>query len=93
MADLNQWIEVDGCGAMPTSLIFSMEQLNITTVNSFPPVTFVPAGGLFELTINATTYTPVDGSFTLSGQNIVWTSPFITVNPGDTVVAVYSYQG
>ena len=93
MTPFNQWIETDGCGAMPKSLLTSMEQLTIATLNTFPSVQFTPAGGLFLLTINASTYTPDDGSFTLSGKNITWTSTFVSVNPGDTVVAVYSYEG
>ena len=93
MSAFNQWIEVDGCGAMPTDIITATEHLNITTVNFFPPVQNLPEGGLFLLIINATTYTTADGSFSVSDQNITWTSPFISVNPGDDVVAVYSYRG
>lgn len=93
MANFNQWIETDGCGAMPTSLLTSMEPLIITTLNVLPPVQHDPVGGLFLLIINATTYTPDDGSFTVSGRNVIWTSSFLSVNPDDTVVAVYSYEG
>ena len=63
------------------------------TVNILPAVAHDPFGGLFELVINATTYTPVDGSFTVTGRQVAWTSSFLSVNPGDTVVAVYSYKG
>ena len=93
MAIFNEWIDTDGCGTMPTSLLTSMELLVIPSLNTFPPVAFDPVGGMFMLIINATTYTPDDGSFTLSGRNVLWASPFISVNPGDTVVAVYSYEG
>jgi hypothetical protein len=93
MPAFNEWIVTDGCADMPKSLLNSMESLTITTLNTFPPVNFDPFGGLFMLIINATTYTPDDGSFTVTGRQINWTSSFISVNPGDTVVAVYSYEG
>jgi hypothetical protein len=90
---MNEWIITDGCGTMPTSLLISMESLTITVANSFPLVAFNPVGGLFMLIINATTYTPDDGSFSVVDRQILWSSTMITVSPGDTVVAVYSYEG
>lgn len=96
MTSFNQWIEVDGCGTMPTSLIFAMENLTIEATNVFPPLANTPSGGLMTLVVNNSTFTPddgPDGSFTLSGNQITWTSPAFSVNPGDVVVAIYSYQG
>ena len=90
MAAFNQWVVVDGCGAMPTSLLTSMELLPITTQNRIPPIQFDPTGGLFQLIVNGSTFTPDDGSFTFFDKTISWTSSVIAVNPGDTVVAVYT---
>jgi hypothetical protein len=70
-----------------------MEPLVITTTNVLPPVSFLPVGGMFMLIINNSTFTPDDGSFSVSGQNISWLSSVDSVNHGDTVVAVYSYMG
>jgi hypothetical protein len=89
----NTWVETTGCGDMPLSLQNNMEPLTITTSNMLPPVSFVPEGGLFMLVINGTTFTPDDGSFTLSGAHITWTSNIYSVNPTDTVIAIYSYMG
>jgi hypothetical protein len=33
---MNEWIETDGCGAMPSNIVTSMEPLTIVTVNIFP---------------------------------------------------------
>ena len=92
-SSFNAWIETDGCGAMPLNLLTNMEPLTITATNVLPPVSFLPVGGLFMLIINNSTFTPDDGSFMISGQSIVWLSSVDSVNPGDTVVAVYSYMG
>jgi hypothetical protein len=89
----NTWVPTTGCGSMPLSLTNFMELLVITIANTIPPVTNVPAGGLFILFINGVSFTPDDGSFTLNGKNITWTSTILAVQPGDTVVAVYSYMG
>lgn len=93
----NEWIEVDGCGAMPLNLLTYMEELTITVQNTFPPVTNdpfgVPVGGLFQVILNGQTFTPADGSFFVAGRVVNWTSPIYAVNPGDDVVAVYNYMG
>jgi predicted NAD/FAD-dependent oxidoreductase len=89
----NAWVETDGCGAMPLNLLTSMESLSIVVQNTIPDVAYQPVGRLFMLVINGSTFTPDDGSFTVSGQSIDWTSSIYSVQPSDTVVAIYSYMG
>jgi hypothetical protein len=88
----NVWVP-SGCGAMPTNLLNNMEPLTIATANVIPPLSYPPVGGLLMLVVNGATFTPDDGSFTYSGNTITWTSTIYSVNPGDTVVAIYSYMG
>ena len=78
---------------MPLSLVNNMEPLTIVTANVVPPLSFPPVGGLLMLVVNNATFTPDDGSFTISGAVITWVSAIYSIQPGDTVVAVYSYMG
>lgn len=93
MPAFNQWIETDGCGAMPTSLITETELLTVTTINNLSNLSQIPLGGLMQLVINGQVFTPADGSFSVAGQVIHWLSSIYSVNPGDIVVAIYSYEG
>lgn len=93
MTIFNTWIESDGCGTMPLSLLTEMELLPISATNSLPNLTFIPAGGLMQIIVNGQTFTAQDGSFSVNGQVISWLSPIYSVNPGDVVVAIYSFEG
>lgn len=89
----NEWIEVDGCGAMPLNLLTKMEQLTCIVQDVLTNLTADPVGGLFQLDVNGQIFTPVDGSFIVAGRVIIWGSTIYSINPGDTVVAIYSYMG
>jgi hypothetical protein len=68
-----------------------MEQLVITAPNTLPNLSQVPNGMMMLLIVNGATLTTLD-SFSISGTSIVWgTGPF-GVNPGDTVIAVYTHD-
>lgn len=72
---------------------FQMDALTITVANTFPPLSLTPNLNLFLLIINGSVFTPVGASppFSVSGTTITWTSLLYAVNPGDSVVAVYSF--
>ena len=89
----NEWIEVDGCGAMPLNLLTNMEQLTVTATNVLAPIMFTPVGGLFQIIVNGQSFTPADGSFSVSGLVVTWLSTIYAIQPGDDVVAIYSYMG
>ena len=77
-----------------TSLVGTpqMDLLPITALNTFPALSQTAFGVFFLLIINGRVFVPPDGSFTVSGTTITWnTSNPYSVNPGDTVVAVYNY--
>jgi hypothetical protein len=73
---------------------FYMQPLTITVSNTFPALSFTPVVGLFLLIVNGTTFTLSDSpaSFSVSGTTITWLSTVWGVNPGDTVVAVYTHS-
>jgi hypothetical protein len=89
----NEWTIVEGCGTVALNLLTFNEALPIVTHNIVPAVSFMPVGGLFMLDVNGQTFTTADGSFMLNGNVVSWVSPIYSINPGDTVVAIYSYMG
>lgn len=70
-----------------------MEEIIITSVNTFPPLSQTYSGKIFLLIVNGYTFVPVGASppFSISGKNITWLSTIWSVNPGDSVVAIYYY--
>lgn len=89
----NQWIPTDECTEMARQILTSMETMLISSVNVLPGVQFPPDGGLFMLIVNGVVFTPRDGSFSVLGSAITWTSTTFSVNPGDAVIAIYNYEG
>jgi hypothetical protein len=74
--------------------LFAMQAMTITVANTFPALSYTPAFGLFLLIVNGTTFTTAGSpaTFSVSGTSITWLSTIWSVNPGDTVVAVYTHQ-
>jgi hypothetical protein len=72
-----------------------MESLTISTLNTFPALTYAYEPGSFQLIVNGYSFAPVGASppFSVSGSAITWSSSIYSVLPGDSVVAVYSYTG
>lgn len=72
-----------------------MEELTITVTNTFPLLSESYSGNIFLLIINGSTFVPVGAlpPFSVSTNTITWLSTIWSVNPGDSVVAVYSYTG
>lgn len=80
-------------GGTTLNLLTSQEALAVSSTNTVADVVHTPSGGLFLLVLNGVTFTLSDGSFAISGKTIHWTSTIFSINPGDTVIAVYSYAG
>ena len=72
----------------------AMDRLTIATTNVFPTLTNNYSNtGIFILTVNGVSFTPSDPGpiFTVAGNTITWISNTWSVNPGDSVVAIYDY--
>jgi hypothetical protein len=92
----NQWMPIAACGATPMSgpagpLGFQMELLPITTVNTLPAFSQIPSGDMIILIVNGVTFAPPDGSFSVLGNQATWNTRIYALNPGATVVAIYTY--
>ena len=88
----NEWMQI---GFSPP-LSFSMENLTIATLNTFPNLRHQYApGSVMILIINGQTFTSIDStsSFTAASYHITWTSVLYSVPPGSSVVAIYQYEG
>lgn len=72
----------------------NMEQLTITTLNTIPQLAQNYSGEVFILVVNGYSFvlTGASPSFSVSGKNVTWLSTVWSINPGDDVVAVYSYE-
>lgn len=78
----------------PTGFSISMQAMTITVADTFPALTYTyNNSGLFQLIVNGQVFVSAGASpaFTVSGTTITWTSTIFSVNPGDTVFAMYSY--
>lgn len=73
----------------------SMEQKTITTTNVIPPMNQTPSSAVFELIVNGRTFTLVDPepSFTITGNVVTWVNSNYSLNPGDDVIAIYTWVG
>jgi hypothetical protein len=70
------------------------DNVTIVATNAFPLLSQIPNGEMIEVIVNGKTFTSVDSpqAFTISGQQITWTSHIWAVTPGATVEAVYSWN-
>ena len=98
MTAFNVWVEVEPCdppsgGGGGTGMIPFSEPLALTDVNTFGPLTHVPAADPVTITVNGHSFfnigTPPD--FSVSGVAITWLSTTYSVSPSDEVVANYYY--
>ena len=80
-------------GDLTASLISGIqsELLAITTQDVIPTLTAQPDGQMTFLFLNGLAFSAVAGDFTVSGRTITWTNTIYSVNPGDEVVACYTY--
>jgi len=72
----------------------STESLTISVANTFPALSHsYNNSGLFQLIVNGQIFVPAGSSpaFSISGTSITWLSSIFSVNPGDTVFAMYTY--
>ena len=69
-----------------------MEALTVTGINTVSALTYTPDGQTIILIVNNQSFMPIgpNPAFTLSGQNIIWESPYYTINLGDEVEVVYT---
>ena len=70
-----------------------MDALTITVYNSIPKLSQTYSSGMFMLIVNGSVFCPVGSPapFSVSGKTVTWLSSVFGVNPGDTVVAIYTY--
>ena len=80
-------------GGLTASLISGIrsELLTIATQNVFPALAAQPDGQMTFLFVNGLAFSAVAGDFTVSDRTITWTNTIYSVNPGDGVVACYTY--
>jgi hypothetical protein len=69
------------------------ELLTIVTQNVIPNLSLTPDGNMTFLFVNGRAFATVAGAFSVTGQTITWASTIYSVNPGDEVVACYSFGG
>jgi hypothetical protein len=67
------------------------ELLPIVTRNTIPQLIATPDGQMMFLFVNGRAFAEVSGAFTVFQRTINWTSSLFSINPGDEVVACYSY--
>lgn len=86
------WLDAN-FAAVETANLIKMEELVILTPNVLPALSKPYSGNMFLLIVNGYTFVPVGSPapFTVSGITVTWTSTVFGINPGDSVVAVYSY--
>lgn len=72
---------------------FQMDNLLVTALNTVSPLSRIPNMQLFLMIVNGSVFAPVGASppFTVSGDQITWSSSLYDLNLGDSVVAVYTY--
>lgn len=72
---------------------FYMEALTVLSPNILSQLTNTPNGEFLELIVNGDTFLPVGVSppFSVTGKTIAWLSTIYSLQPGNSVVAVYSY--
>jgi hypothetical protein len=68
------------------------ELLTITARNQIPLLTAQPDGRMMFLFVNGRAFAEVSGAFSVSLNSIFWLSTVYSVNPGDEVVACYSFS-
>jgi hypothetical protein len=68
------------------------ELLTITTTNQILPLTAQPDGRMMFLFVNGRAFAEISGAFSVSLNAISWLSTVYSVNPGDEVVACYSFS-
>lgn len=82
-------------GYPPPTLVqaVTMELKTIAAQNVIPALAATPNGVIFLMIVNGQTFTLVDAppSFTVSGTVVTWVDPIYALNPGDEVIAIYSY--
>ena len=88
------WLDADFV-AVNNKAQIKMEALTILTLNTLPQLSESYSGNMFLLIVNGYTFVPVGSPapFSVSGTTVTWTSNIWSINPGDSVVAVYSYTG
>lgn len=88
------WLDAD-FAAVNNKAQIKMEALDIVTLNTLPLLSETYSGNMFLLIVNGYTFAPVGASppFAASGKTVTWLSTLYSINPGDSVVAVYSYTG
>ena len=68
------------------------ELLTILATNSVPSLSFAPDGQMTFLFVNGRAFAQVAGAFSVNGVVVTWTSTIFSINPGDEVVACYTYS-
>jgi hypothetical protein len=82
-------------GSLGSTSVYSAirnELLPITTQNSIPSLALPPDGQMVLLFVNGRVFAAVSGAFSVTSNTITWLSHLFSVNPGDEVVACYSYS-
>lgn len=75
---------------LPPANAMQTDLLPIGGVNSFPPLSQIPNGGMIQVTVDGRPFNSPE-AFTYSGKQITWTSTLFSVPVGATVYVTYSY--
>lgn len=71
------------------------QPLIVTAPNTLSSLAFVPNGSMTIVYVNGRAFSDdsIPPSFTVTGQLITWVDPLLSINPGDEVIAAYTYNG
>lgn len=78
---------------IPAGQLISTESLLITTSNVIPNLGHIPNGQMLDLFINGMQFSAAatNPAFKVVGNVFTWLSTLYSVNPGDTVICVYTH--
>jgi hypothetical protein len=93
----NEWVQISPCdtGTPPAALAgVTMEQVAVLSQNTLANLLNFPDQQLLQIYVNGRAFFPVGTSpdFSVSGQTITWLSTIYGIDPGATVIAVYTWS-
>jgi hypothetical protein len=96
----NTWVPLPGCSSAPGTVgpggsNMFMEQVVVTAPSTLAVLTNTPDMSVMALFVNGTAFFPIGSgaAFSVTGNQVTWTSPTYGLASSDYVVAVYSFTG
>ena len=94
---INQWVLAEPCDTgtpAPAPAGVSMEPVAVLSQNTLANLANFPDRQLLQLYVNGQAFFPVGSApdFSVTGQVITWLNTFYGIDPGATVIAVYTWS-